>query len=60
MLGKSNFYEIVLFLVKTITRKFWTSKIDFAQFYVKLTIVFPDFGRPDVTAPLWSVIQILP
>ena len=24
MLGKSKFYKIVLFLVKTITRKFWS------------------------------------
>ena len=39
MLGKINVYKIVLFLVKTFTHKFWTFKNDFAQFYIKLTIL---------------------
>ena len=42
MLGKSYFYKIVLFLIKTITHKFWTCKNDFALFFfIKLTIVTP-------------------
>ena len=48
MLGKSHFYKIVLFLVKTITHKFWAWKIDFARFYVKLTIVPPPSGTPNL------------
>ena len=40
MLGKSLFYKIVLFLVKTITHKFWPCKNDFAQFYIKLPIAW--------------------
>ena len=33
MLGKGHFYKIVLFLVKTITHKFWTCKNDRAILY---------------------------
>ena len=39
MLRKSHFYKTVLSLDKTITHKLWTGKNDFAQFYIKVTIV---------------------
>ena len=37
---KKEFVCKALFLVKTITHKFWAWKNDFARFYVKLTIVW--------------------
>ena len=44
MVGKSHFYKIVLFLVKTIIHKFWAWKNYFERFYVKLTIVWGGWG----------------
>ena len=55
MLGKSHFYKIVLFLVNTITHKFWACKNDFARFNVKLTIVGEGLGKACLKGLLCSI-----